>query len=168
VTLQEADAVLNRRPEGFEPTELKALVAKIKKIVILKTSWYLEVINEMEASALKFLQSAEIPASVIESRRIPGSFELPLAALQVLPADFIIALGCVVKGDTPHFDFVCQALTQGLMTVQINSKTPIGFGVLTVSNLHQAEIRGSKGAEAAQAAFLMYLHGAKSASKKVG
>jgi len=96
--------------------------------------------------------------------QIPGAFELPLAAQQAIEkgAQAVIALGVVIRGETPHFDYVCNAATDGLTRVQLDSSVPIGFGLLTVNNedeaLARAGLEGSKedkGAEAVQAALSM-------------
>lgn len=96
--------------------------------------------------------------------RVPGAFELPLAAALAIEegADVVIALGVVIKGETPHFDYVCDAATRGLTDVQLKHKIPIGFGLLTVNTeaeaLARAGLAGSKedkGAEAVQAALTM-------------
>lgn len=96
--------------------------------------------------------------------RVPGAFELPLAAQYAIEdgADVVIALGVVIRGGTPHFEYVCHAVTEGLTRVQLDSGVPIGFGVLTVDNekqaLDRAGLKGSKedkGAEAVEAAIRM-------------
>ena len=96
--------------------------------------------------------------------RVPGAFELPLAAELAIEkgAQVVIALGVVIRGETPHFDYVCDAATQGLTQVQINRKVPIGFGLLTVNTEQEAlnraglaNSREDKGAEAVQAALTM-------------
>lgn len=96
--------------------------------------------------------------------RVPGAFELPLAAALAIEegADVVIALGVVIKGETPHFDYVCDAAARGLTDVQLQHKVPIGFGLLTVNTeaeaLARAGLAGSKedkGAEAVQAALMM-------------
>jgi 6,7-dimethyl-8-ribityllumazine synthase len=96
--------------------------------------------------------------------RVPGAFELPLAAELAIEkgAQVVIALGVVMRGETPHFDYVCDAATQGLTQVQINRKVPIGFGLLTVNTEQEAlnraglsNSREDKGAEAVQAALTM-------------
>jgi 6,7-dimethyl-8-ribityllumazine synthase len=96
--------------------------------------------------------------------RVPGAFELPLAAQWAAEdgADAIIALGVVIQGDTPHFDYVCKAATDGLNRVQLDYSVPVGFGLLTVDTekqaLDRAGLDGSKedkGAEAVEAAILM-------------
>jgi 6,7-dimethyl-8-ribityllumazine synthase len=96
--------------------------------------------------------------------RIPGAFELPLGSELAIEggAEVVIALGVVIRGETPHFEFVCQAATSGLVEVQLRHKVPIGFGLLTVNNVTEALARAGlpssaedKGAEAVQAALTM-------------
>lgn len=96
--------------------------------------------------------------------QVPGAFELPLAAKYAIEqgADAVIALGVVIRGETPHFDYVCASATDGLTSLQLSSGVPIGFGLLTVDNqeqaLSRAGLEGSKedkGAEAVQAALHM-------------
>jgi 6,7-dimethyl-8-ribityllumazine synthase len=96
--------------------------------------------------------------------RVPGAFELPLAAALAIEhgAEVVIALGVVIQGETPHFDYVCDAATAGLTRVQLDKLVPIGFGLLTVSNeqqgLDRCGLPGSKedkGAEAVEAAIVM-------------
>lgn len=114
------------------------------------------------AGALNELAKAEVENPVL--KRVPGAFELPLAAKFAIEqgADAVIALGVVIRGETPHFDYVCQSATNGLTDLQLSSGVPIGFGLLTVDNeaqaLARAGLAGSKedkGAEAVQAALHM-------------
>lgn len=167
MTLSEAAKMLERWPQGWNRERAaEALKKRSPRVVILKTLWYPEVIENLSESAQAYLKGAGVPADEILVVEVPGSFELPLAtewafegvlAGQKSPADFVIALGCVIQGDTPHFDFVCAACTNGLMEAQQKYKKALGFGVLTVNNLDQAVARRSKGAEAAQAALFMHL-----------
>jgi len=149
-----------RVPEGWTREEMTLEAQNLGPVVILFTQWYPEVMEPMLASAQRYLLDVGVPPSQIRALHVPGSFELPLAAAQSIagvdPA-FVVALGCVVKGGTPHFDYVCSAVSQGLMDVQLKYRTPVGFGVLTVDNLEQARERKDKGFEAAQAAFFMHL-----------
>jgi 6,7-dimethyl-8-ribityllumazine synthase len=94
--------------------------------------------------------------------RVPGSFEIPLAVKRAAESkkyDAIVALGCVMRGDTPHFEYISSAVSQGLQQVALETRIPVGFGVLTVDTVQQAMDRsgesGNKGAEAAQAALGM-------------
>ena len=98
-----------------------------------------------------------------ELLRVPGSFELPLGAQRAAAtADAVVALGTVIRGGTPHFEYVCQAATQGLMDVSLRSDVPVGFGLLTCDDEQQALDRAGlpdssedKGAEAAEAVLAL-------------
>ncbi len=110
--------------------------------------------------ALRALREAGVTAPPV--LRVPGSFELPVAAARVARdgADAVVALGVVVRGGTPHFDYVCSAATHGLTSVAVDTGVPVGFGVLTCDTMEQALDRAGlpgsredKGYEAAQAAL---------------
>jgi 6,7-dimethyl-8-ribityllumazine synthase len=132
------------------------------KVSIVVTSWHEEITNGLLAGAERALKAAgNTDYKVI---RVPGAFELPLGAQMAIKngAEVVIALGVVIQGDTPHFDYVCDAATSGLTRVQLDSSVPIGFGLLTVTSeqqaLDRAGISGSKedkGAEAVEAAIMM-------------
>ncbi|MBS1982574.1 MAG: 6,7-dimethyl-8-ribityllumazine synthase [Bdellovibrionales bacterium] len=163
MSLDEASKVLTSLPAELNPAKLREIAESVRRVTILRTLWYPEVLGPMTDSALQYLKSLGISEDSIETMTVPGSFELPLGVMiaaeptaKKAPLDFTVALGCVVRGDTPHFDFVCAAASQGLMRAQIELKIPVGFGMLTVENLDQALARLDKGAEAAQAAFLMH------------
>ena len=84
--------------------------------------------------------------------RVPGVFEIPITiSKNIKKYDAFIALGCVIKGETPHFDFISSASTQAIMNLSVNSKKPIGNGIITCLNMKQAKARGRKGKEAAKA-----------------
>jgi 6,7-dimethyl-8-ribityllumazine synthase len=132
------------------------------KVSVVVTSWHEVIINGLLAGAERALKAAgNTDYKII---RVPGAFELPLGAQMAIKdgAEVVIALGVVIQGDTPHFDYVCDAATSGLTRVQLDSSVPIGFGLLTVSNeqqaLDRAGLPGSKedkGAEAVEAAITM-------------
>jgi 6,7-dimethyl-8-ribityllumazine synthase len=131
-------------------------------VTVIVTSWHTEITDALLAGAERALQSAG--NDVYSVMRVPGAFELPLAAQCAIEdgADVVIALGVVIRGGTPHFEYVCHAVTEGLTRVQLDSGVPIGFGVLTVDNekqaLDRAGLKGSKedkGAEAVEAAIRM-------------
>ena len=132
------------------------------KVSVLVTSWHEEITNGLLAGAERALKAAgNTDYKVI---RVPGAFELPLGAQLAINngAEVVIALGVVIQGDTPHFDYVCDAATSGLTRVQLDTSVPIGFGLLTVANeqqaLDRAGLPGSKedkGAEAVEAAITM-------------
>ncbi len=164
MTLLEAKNILSLKPEFVDADFEKRVQADLSKVLILKSSWYPEIMDSLEQSARDYLIQSRISPEVIVTQQVPGTFELPLALLNSYPFDFAVALGCVIQGDTPHFEFVCSAATQGIMQAQLSLKTPVGFGVLTVSSIDQALARKDKGAEAAQAAYFMYLHKMQNAS----
>lgn len=132
------------------------------QVAILVTQWHSEVTNGLLAGAEKALKDAGNDS--YEVWQVPGAFELPLAARYAIEqgADAVIALGCVIYGETPHFEYVCRAATDGLTRVQLESGVPIGFGLLTVNDLRQALDRAGlpnskedKGREAVEAAISM-------------
>ena len=119
-----------------------------KKILIIVADYYKEI-------SLGLLNSAKknLPRSFeIETIKVPGVFEIPITISKYLKKfDAFIALGCVIKGQTPHFDFISQSSTNAIMDLAINSKKPIGNGILTCLNINQAKVRKKRGAEAAKA-----------------
>lgn len=132
------------------------------QVAIVVTSWHTKITDGLLAGAERALKAAG--NSEYEIWRVPGAFELPLGAQYAIDAgaDVVIALGVVIQGDTPHFDYVCSAATDGLNRVQLDSGIPVGFGLLTVNTeqqaLDRAGLPGSKedkGAEAVEAAVLM-------------
>ena len=132
------------------------------KVFVIATSWHERISDGLVAGARKEL--AKSGATDVTIWRVPGAFELPLAASKAIQqgAQAVIALGVVIRGETPHFDYVCNAATDGLTRVQLDSSVPIGFGLLTVNTeaeaLNRAGLDGSredKGAEAVQAALTM-------------
>ena len=133
-----------------------------KKVVIIATRWHEQVMQGLVAGAKRACQDAKTDYEVV---RVPGSFELPLAAKAYAEsgkADALVCLGVVVRGGTPHFDYVCDAATYGLTKVSVESQIPLGFGLLTCDNLEQALDRAGlesssedKGYEAVQAALSM-------------
>ena len=133
-----------------------------KIIHVVATSWHTQIMDGLIQGAMRELEKANAQEVIL--KRIPGAFELPLAAKYAIEqgADAVIALGVVIQGDTPHFDYVCDSATQGLTTLQLETGIPIGFGLLTIDTeaqgLARAGLEGSKedkGAEAVQAALHM-------------
>ena len=133
------------------------------RVAVVAASWHTTVMNGLLAGALRALGEAEV--TDIRVVRVPGSFELPVAAARLAPTvDAVVALGVVIRGGTPHFEYVCSAATSGLTQVSVDTRTPVGFGVLTCDDeaqaLDRAGLPGSsedKGAEAAQAAVATVL-----------
>ncbi|MET1034335.1 MAG: 6,7-dimethyl-8-ribityllumazine synthase [Arthrobacter sp.] len=129
------------------------------RAVIVAASWHEEVMDGLVAGALRAAVQAGIRTP--EVVRVPGTFELPVAAGRLAHGfDAVVALGVVIRGGTPHFDFVCQGATMGLTDVSVRTGTPVGFGVLTCDTeaqaLDRAGLPGSaedKGHEAMAAAL---------------
>jgi 6,7-dimethyl-8-ribityllumazine synthase len=134
--------------------------AKGKKFVILTATFYAELADWLEDGARRGLRECGVADDAVTFVSVPGCFELPVAARRLIRAgdyDGIVALGVVVRGETPHFDYVAGECARGLMDVQVSTGVPIGFGVLTTNTLAQAEeradpARGDKGYDAAIAA----------------
>lgn len=131
-------------------------------VTIVVATWHTEITNGLLAGAERALQAAG--NDVYSIMRVPGAFELPLAAQYAIQdgAEAVIALGVVIRGGTPHFEYVCSAATDGLTRVQLDTGVPIGFGLLTVDTEAQAleragleNSREDKGAEAVEAAIVM-------------
>ncbi|CAN2190639.1 RibH Riboflavin synthase beta-chain [Candidatus Nanopelagicaceae bacterium] len=130
------------------------------RFAIISSSWHLDICNDLIAGAQRALLEAKVPeAKVIY---VPGSFEIPLAAQKAFEKgyDAVVAVGLVLKGETPHFDYVCQGVTQGVIDVQLKFSKPIGYGVLMCNDLDQAidrcgrpESKEDKGYDSAIAAL---------------
>tara|TARA_B100001996_G_C18561629_1_gene554807 strand:+ start:475 stop:864 length:390 start_codon:yes stop_codon:yes gene_type:complete len=117
-----------------------------KKILIVIANYYKDISYGLLASAKKKLSKI----SRIKTIYVPGVFEIPVTiAKNINRYDGFIALGCVIKGKTPHFDFISKATTDAIMNISIQSKKPIGNGVITCLNIKQAKQRKKKGSEAA-------------------
>ncbi len=129
------------------------------RVAIVAATWHQQISDGLVGGALRALHDAGATNPTI--LRVPGSFELAAAAARLAPAhDAVVALGVVIRGGTPHFEYVCQAATIGLTEVSISTGTPVGFGVLTCDDEKQAIDRAGlpgssedKGYEAAQAAL---------------
>jgi len=119
-----------------------------KKYLIIIANYYEDIANGLLDSALKLIPKSNI----IKIIKVPGVFEIPVTiSKNIKKYDAFLALGCVIKGETPHFDFISQASTNAIMDLSINSQKPIGNGIITCLNMRQAKARKKKGAEAAQA-----------------
>jgi len=108
------------------------------KVAIISSSWHLDICNDLIAGAKRALTEAQV--GEVEVQFVRGSFEIPLAAQYAFEAGFdgVVALGLVLKGETPHFDYVCQGVTQGVIDVSLKHSKPIGYGVLMCNDLDQA------------------------------
>ena len=111
------------------------------KVAIISSSWHLDICNDLIAGAQRAFEQAQLTS--IEVQYVPGSFEIPLAAQYAFEAGFdaVVAVGLVLKGETPHFDYVCQGVTQGVIDVSLKYGKPIGYGVLMCNDLDQAIAR---------------------------
>ena len=119
-----------------------------KKILIVIADYYKDISIGLLKSAQNYLPK-NFSVQII---KVPGVFEIPVTISKNLKKyHAFIALGCVIKGQTPHFDFISYASTEAIMNLSINSKKPIGNGILTCLNMKQAKARMKKGAEAAKA-----------------
>ncbi|MEY2672573.1 MAG: hypothetical protein RLZZ508_450 [Actinomycetota bacterium] len=130
--------------------------AKGSKVAIIASAWHNQIMDSLIAGAEASLKKAEVEFEVF---RVAGAFEIPLACQVALEHfDAVVALGVVIRGDTPHFSYVCDAVTSGINQIILETSKPIGFGLLTVDNEKQALERSqkpfegdNKGVEAAEA-----------------
>lgn len=134
-------------------------------VVLVKTEWNAAIVDELEHGAVSELKKHEVKKTI--SITVPGAVEIPFAIKSYWDSrgkkkrpDAFIALACVVRGDTPHFDYVCKAITDGIVQLNLSLPVPTIFGVLTVNNEEQARERiggahGHKGEEAAITALKM-------------
>ena len=119
-----------------------------KKYLIVIANYYKDISKGLLDSTLKLISKS----STIKIISVPGAFEIPVTiSKNIQKYDAFIALGCIIKGNTPHFDFISTATTNAIMQLSINSKKPIGNGIITCLNMKQAKLRKKKGAEAAHA-----------------
>ena len=119
-----------------------------KNFLIVNANYYKDISSGLLKSATNLLPKN----SKVIIINVPGVFEIPVTiSKNIKRFDGFIALGCVIKGQTPHFDFISQATTDAIMKLSINSKKPIGNGIITCLNMKQAKARKKKGAEAANA-----------------
>jgi 6,7-dimethyl-8-ribityllumazine synthase len=133
------------------------------KIIIVTSKWNLEVTGSMREAAVSALTEAGVLSENIILKDVPGTYELPLGAAWALEheqVDAVICIGCVIQGETRHFDFICEAAAQGIMRLGLDYQKPVIFGVLTPNTQQQALDRsggkyGNKGTEAAIAALEM-------------
>ena len=127
-------------------------------VAIVASRFNGEITNKLLASALAQLDEAGVSRDAITVMPVPGAFELPLAAMALAKTRryaCVVALGCVVRGETPHFDFIASEAASGLQLAALETGVPVAFGVLTVDMVEQAEARVSKGAEAVRTALEM-------------
>jgi 6,7-dimethyl-8-ribityllumazine synthase len=126
-----------------------------KKILLVVATYYKDIsLGLIKSAKVKFTKDY-----LLEIKEVPGAFEIPVViAKNIKKYDGFLALGCVIKGQTPHFDFISQATTDAIMKLSLNSKKPIGNGVITCLNMKQAKDRTRKGSEAAEAVISVLNH----------
>jgi 6,7-dimethyl-8-ribityllumazine synthase len=143
---------------GAPTIDITSITQQPVRLAVIAASWHTAIMDGLLDGARRAAADAGIEPDVI---RVPGSFELPVAAARLAPHyDAVVALGVVIRGGTPHFDYVCQAATSGLTEVSVRTGVPVGFGVLTCDTedqgLDRAGLAGSnedKGYEATVAAL---------------
>lgn len=125
------------------------------KIGVVTARWNAHITDQLEAGALAELK--KLGCTGVQAVRVPGAFEIPLAARALIEAgcDGVVALGCVIRGETTHYDYVCSSVERGCTELQLRTGRPVGFGILTTENEAQALDRvggkhGHKGQECAQ------------------
>jgi 6,7-dimethyl-8-ribityllumazine synthase len=154
-------ATITQNLSDYNPAEIPP--ANGMKIGIVVSEWNREVTQALLDGATKTLLRLGIQEENISVHHVPGSFELPLGAQFIAEyenPDAVICLGCVIQGETPHFDYVCQGVTHGVTDLNLKYNLPFIFGVLTTDTLEQAMDRaggkhGNKGDEAAVTALKM-------------
>ena len=129
----------------------------MKKILIINANYYMKISSEMSSEAKNALDNSKSLGGKKKNFKykiinVPGVFEIPvIISKNIKKYDGFIALGCVIKGETPHFDFISQATTNAIMKLSIDYKKPVGNGIITCLNQKQAKARSKKGREAAEA-----------------
>lgn len=154
-------ATVNQNLSEHDPKKVPS--ASSMKIAIAVSEWNAKITNGLLKGAKETLIQYNLPESALSIHFVPGSFELPLAAQMILESkkvDAVICLGCVIQGETKHFDFVCEGVSQGIKDVGLKYNKPVIFGVLTDNNEQQSIDRsggkhGNKGIEAALTAIKM-------------
>ena len=133
----------------YRPEEGSFNTGKIR-IAVIAARWNATVTDALLDGAVRALARHGVSGAAVETFRVPGAFELPLASQQAARTgrfDAIISLGCVIRGDTPHFDYFCAETTRGIGHVALTENLPVGFGLLTTDNLQQALDRCGDNAE---------------------
>ncbi|MBO5780078.1 MAG: 6,7-dimethyl-8-ribityllumazine synthase [Muribaculaceae bacterium] len=141
----------------------KSALPKVEnmRVAIVRTEWNESITEPMAVEAQNLFISQGFDADDVATFVVPGAVELTFAASQLIETslyDAIIVIGCVIRGDTPHFDYVCQSVTQGITALNADCDIPVIFGVLTVNNEQQAieRVEAGKGREFAETAIKMH------------
>ena len=126
------------------------------KVGIVQSLYNAQISDALLKSCMKTLLGSDVSEKNIELVKVPGAFEIPFACQKLIKSSkphVVIALGAVIRGGTPHFDFIASSCATGIMDVSLKTEVPIVFGVLTTNNLAQAKARTDKGTEAALTAL---------------
>jgi 6,7-dimethyl-8-ribityllumazine synthase len=153
---------MSTRKANTKPVIRRFLGGKIT-ICIIVSQWHTDITDDLLKGSLRTFREHKIDQSSIHIVNVPGSFELPLGAkwaLDTYKPDAVICLGCIIKGETPHFHYISKAVAGGIMQLNLANNIPVIFGVLTTDTLKQAKQRsggkhGNKGADASVAALEM-------------
>ena len=150
---------------GAAPLALPPDAGKGKQAVIVAAQWHAHVMEALIAGAREALQRHGMAPDDIHVVRVPGSFELPFGVQKALgwmdgqKPLIVVALGCIIRGETPHFHYIARTVTDALMRLSLKYDVPVGYGLLTTETLAQAEARATpdnnKGREAAEAALAL-------------
>lgn len=146
---------------SYDPTKTPS--GKGRRVGIVYAEWNEEITHALRDGAISTLLDNGVNEEDIVLSSVPGSFELIFGASQMVKSgkyDAVIAIGCVIRGDTPHFDYICEGVTAGLSRLNVEYNVPVIFGLITTNNLQQAQDRsggrlGNKGDECAVAALHM-------------
>lgn len=139
------------------------MAPKRTRVALVAALWHEALVDQLVVGARRALEAAGVPAERVELHRVAGAWELPVAVGWLARGerfDAVLAFGCVIRGDTPHFEFIAGECARGLMQVQLETGVPVSFGVLTTDDEAQAAERADparldKGGEAARAAIAM-------------
>jgi 6,7-dimethyl-8-ribityllumazine synthase len=146
-------------PGAYNAPELNGLNTQGLRIAVLCTGWNSHIIEPLAAGAKETLLRCGFDENQLDFHRVPGAFELPLAAQWSLEAGYngVVCLGCIIRGGTPHFEYVSDAATSGILATGLRYSKPVVFGVLTVDSEEQALERagGAHGNKGEEAAFAM-------------
>lgn len=147
-----------------KPESLTLTDARRRRVAVITAEWNSRITHALRDGAVERLLDVGVPERNIEQISVPGAIELVNAAAMVMnrpvAPDAVIVIGCVIRGDTPHFDYVCKSVTEGVTSLNLRGRSPVIFCLLTVNDLQQALDRaggpaGHKGIEAAEAAAVM-------------
>ena len=139
----------------------------MKKVLIVNSNYYKDISKNLVLNAKKTISKKNFKVSIID---VPGVYEIPIALRKnIKKYDGFIALGCVIKGQTPHFDLICSSTFNAILNISINFNKPIGNGIITAYNMNQARQRckisqnskSNKGSEAANAVMSIFKNGPK-------